>query len=167
MSDIGHNQTDRKSLIREIKGDIDAIEADIAVLMLSRKKAKGRIKSDLGWKVADWNAMMRVVDLEEDARDELFNVMREGFQALEVGGQASFLDVIDPKAVAKAERPKKEKRGKGKIEVVSQTGLEVVETELSSAEEIASHILGDDHQPEPEQTDIEDFVESEEPLDAA
>jgi hypothetical protein len=91
----GHNSKARRDVIRDIKTKLDDIDSRIAELQEERKRQKGRIKSDLGWKVADWNVMARFADLEDDPRDVLFDTLREGFAALGVGGQASFLDALD------------------------------------------------------------------------
>lgn len=135
----------RKALIRDIKNEIDTINADIAVLMEQRKKAKGRIKAELGWKAADWNAMCRAADLEEDARVEMLTVMKEGFHALEVGGMINFMDIIDP---APTDKPKRGRKAKSTIpepepgtyrdELAKQEA-----SEKTQAEQIAEHVLDD------------------------
>ena len=91
----GHNSAARKHTIRDIKTKLDDVNSRIAELMEERKRVKGRIKSELGWKVAGWNVMTRFADLEDEPRDVLFDTLREGFDALGVGGQASFLDALE------------------------------------------------------------------------
>lgn len=94
----GHNSASRKATIREIKAKLDEVNSRIAELQEERKRVKGRIKSDLGWKVADWNVMTRFADLEDEPRDVLFDTLREGFEALNVGGQHNFLDALEDAA---------------------------------------------------------------------
>ena len=117
--------------------------------MEERKKAKGRIKAELGFKVADWNVLMRMADLEEDSRDELFGVLRAGFAALEIGGQASFLDAIAPEPA-----PEPKKKSKRKTKTIAE---EIAETVIQHGidDEVISEV------------DVEEYVESEEPLEAA
>jgi hypothetical protein len=56
------------------------------------------IKGDLGFKMADFNAIYRVSKLEVDDRDKLIDTLREGFEALGIGEQASFLGALDEAA---------------------------------------------------------------------
>jgi hypothetical protein len=93
----GHNSKARAGVIRKIMGDLDSVDSRIAELQEERKGIKGRIKADLGMKVADFNVLRRFYQLEDDPRDMLFDVLREGFKALSIGSQSSFLEAIDPK----------------------------------------------------------------------
>ena len=93
----GHNSKARAGVIRDIIDARRKIEGEIAELMAVRKKNQGRIKSDLGMKVADFNALYRIAELETEDRDQFLDTLREGFEALGIGGQSSFLDAIDPK----------------------------------------------------------------------
>lgn len=85
----------RQHIIREIKRDLYMVNADIAALQERRKKIKGRIKSDLGEKVSDFNMMIRLLDLEGDERDRAMDLIREGFKALGLGEQGSLLNGFD------------------------------------------------------------------------
>lgn len=162
MTEIGDNSKPaRAEIIRSIKAELDEIDGEKALLSLRAKKAKGRIKAELGEKVADFNVLLRFADLEDDPRSELSRLLREGLQALGVGETMNFLDVIDP---VPAPKPKKGKKTKAEeiAEAVLGDAGDFVDSDGNIQIEAA-----DDHQPDPTQTDIEDFVESEEPLGAA
>lgn len=58
------------------------------------------IKGDLGFKLSDWNTLYRFYSLEDDDRAALLDTIREGFAALGVGEQGSFLDAMDPQPAA-------------------------------------------------------------------
>lgn len=92
---IGHNSDAQNEIIRSICIELDAVNAEIALLQEQRTKIKGRIKSELNWKVADFNAMKRLADLGEDARTKMLATIRAGFLALDIGMQSSFLDALD------------------------------------------------------------------------
>lgn len=93
----GHNSKEQMaSLVRAINNDLNEVQSRIAVLMEERKKIKGRIKAELGWKVADFNAMKRLADLEQEDRDQMLDTIRIGFDALSIGMQHGFLDVLAP-----------------------------------------------------------------------
>ena len=101
----GHNSAARPAVIRQIIADRRKIDGEIAELMTARKKIQGRIKSDLGMKVSDFNSLYRIASLEDEARDEFLDTLREGFAALGIGQQASFLDAIAP-VVQMPDRPR-------------------------------------------------------------
>jgi hypothetical protein len=151
MTEIGDNSKPaRAEIIRSIKAELDEIEIAKAALSLRAKKAKGRIKAELGEKVADFNVLIRFVDLEEDPRSELNRLLREGFAALGVGQQMNFMDAIDPQPVANEAIP--EKPAKVKKTKKAKTIAEEI------AEAVIEHGLEDEVIT---QTDIEEFVESE------
>ena len=56
------------------------------------------IKGDLGFKMADFNAIYRVSKLQIEDRDKLIDTLREGFLALGIGEQGSFLGALDTAA---------------------------------------------------------------------
>ena len=96
----GHNSAaraeERASIIRDIINVRRDVEGRIAELMQERKKNQGRIKSDLGMKVADFNALYRIAELEDEDRDQFLDTLREGFPALGIGKQGSLFPVLDP-----------------------------------------------------------------------
>lgn len=102
----GHNSAARAETIRSIINTRREIEGRIAELMAERKKNQGRIKSDLGMKVADFNALYRIAELEHEDRDTFLDTLREGFAALGIGQQGNFLDFLDPKPAANGALPK-------------------------------------------------------------
>ena len=66
--------------LAEKERQVQAINAEI-----NDYKAK-TIKGSLGFKIADWNAIYRVSQLEIQDRDTLLETIREGFAALHIGG---------------------------------------------------------------------------------
>ena len=80
---------DRESEIRSIREDINEYKSKY-------------VKGDLGFKLSDFNAIMRVAKLERDDRDTFIDTLREGFEALGIGG------VVDWVAAAEAEQPRQE-----------------------------------------------------------
>lgn len=81
-----------RSAIREIT-ELEAARKTIGEQISEIKQA--RIKGDLGMKIGDFNAALRLYQLEAEARDGFFDTLRETFSALGVGEQASFLDALD------------------------------------------------------------------------
>lgn len=91
----GHNAADRHRIIREVIADLDRIDGEIAELQAERTKIKNqRIKGDLGVKLTDFAVLRRFHGLEDDERTRLFDTLREGFKALNIGDQGSFLQVL-------------------------------------------------------------------------
>lgn len=91
----GHNAEARRRIIRDVMFELDEIEGEIAELQEKRKKIKNtRIKGDLNMKLSDFAVLRRFRSLEEDDRAKLFDTLREGFKALGIGAQASFLEAI-------------------------------------------------------------------------
>ena len=74
-------------------------EAEIKTLREDIAEYKQKhIKGDLGFKMADFNAIYRISKLEVDDRDKLIDTLREGFGALGLGEQSSFLGALDEAA---------------------------------------------------------------------
>jgi len=76
--------------INERHADLKAIREEVAAYKATH------IKGDLGMKISDFNALLRVYQLEGEDRDEFLDTLREGFAALGIGGQMDW--------VAEAER---------------------------------------------------------------
>ena len=91
-----HNSAARAETLRKAIKELDRIEGDIAVLRDEAKELKNTlIKGDLGMKLIDFAVFRRIYQLEGDARDELADVIREGFLALGIGEQSSFLTALE------------------------------------------------------------------------
>jgi hypothetical protein len=89
----------RASIIRDACRWIADHEADVKALREEIAEYKQKhIKGDLGFKMADFNAIYRVSKLEVEDRDKLIDTLREGFRALGIGEQASFLGALDAAA---------------------------------------------------------------------
>ena len=72
--------------IAEHRAEVNALNAEINEYMLKT------IKGDLGFKVADFNAIYRVAQLEVEDRDQLLDTVREGFAALGIGQVVDWVD---------------------------------------------------------------------------
>lgn len=128
----GHNSAARASTIRDIIDQRRKIEGQIAELMVVRKKNQGRIKSDLGMKVADFNALYRIAELETEDRDQFIDTLREGFAALGIGQQSSFLSAM---GMADQPAPEPEKPAKApKLTVHDAYGAGAQSFRLGEAE---------------------------------
>ena len=89
----------RAGLIRAACEWLAAEEATVKALREGINEYKMRyIKGDLGFKMADFNAIYRVSKLKVEDRDKLIDTLREGFEALGIGEQGSFLGALDKAA---------------------------------------------------------------------
>lgn len=94
-----HNMAARKQIIRSVCKEIVNLEKKIAELNAEKSSLlQKKIKGDLGMKIADFNVTLRVYRLEGEDRNDLFDTMRETFDALGVGGQLNFLDSMRAEA---------------------------------------------------------------------
>jgi hypothetical protein len=81
------NSAARAELIRKAVEELTEKEREVQALNAEIRKYKQKhIKGDLGFKIADWNAIYRVSQLEIEDRDTLLETIREGFAALNIGG---------------------------------------------------------------------------------
>jgi hypothetical protein len=68
-------------------------EAELKMLNFEIREYRIKhIKGDLGFKIADWNAIYRVSQLEVEDRDALVDTLREGFAALGIGQIVDWVD---------------------------------------------------------------------------
>jgi hypothetical protein len=80
------NSKARADTIRMAVREQARMEAEIKALNADLREFKTtHIKGDLGMKIADWNAVYRVSQLEVEDRDVLLDTLREGFAALGIG----------------------------------------------------------------------------------
>jgi len=87
-----HNVAARGDIIKRCCSEIAGLEAERKTIGDQIRAIKQKqIKGDLGMKIADFNAALRLHSLEDEARDEFFDTLRETFQALGVGQQLNFL----------------------------------------------------------------------------
>lgn len=92
----GHNAKARAEIIRRACRDVTDLEEKIKTLGSEIRSIKqSRIKGDLGMKIADFNAALRLYRLEGDDRHRFFDTLRETFRALGVGDQLNFMDIMD------------------------------------------------------------------------
>ena len=97
------NTGERADIIRSAIRYIEDRESEIKAIRedINEYKAK-HVKGDLGFKLSDFNAIMRVAKLEGDDRDEFLDTLREGFAAIGVGQS------VDWVAAAEAQQPRQE-----------------------------------------------------------
>ena len=87
------NSAARAELIREAVQWLAEREAKLKAANAEIREYKQKhIKGDLGFKLADWNAVYRVSQLESDDRDALLDTVREGFRALGIGQVVDWVD---------------------------------------------------------------------------
>jgi hypothetical protein len=89
-----------------MEAEVKALNADI------REFKSTHIKGDLGFKIADWNAIYRVSQLEIEDRDVLLDTLREGFQALGIGGSLDWVAAAEGAPQPAAPAPPRRRRGK-------------------------------------------------------
>jgi hypothetical protein len=87
------NSAARADLIRDAVRWIAEREAEAKALNAEIREYKQKhVKGDLGFKIADFNAVYRVSQLEVEDRDALLETVREGFAALGIGGSVDWVD---------------------------------------------------------------------------
>lgn len=102
------NSAARRTTIREAVEWIAAKERERKKIGAEINEYKQKhIKGDLGFKLADFNAVYRVSQLEVEDRDQLLDTLREGFAALEINQS------LDWVAAAEAEPAPRKRRANG------------------------------------------------------
>lgn len=87
------NSTLRAEMIREAVRWLAEREAEAKAINAEIREYKQKhIKGDLGFKIADFNAIYRVSQLEVEDRDLLLDCVREGFRALGIGQIVDWVD---------------------------------------------------------------------------
>ncbi len=109
------NSAARADVIRAAVRFIADMNAEIKALREELNEYKQKhIKGDLGFKLADFNAIYRVSQLEVEDRDKLLDTIKEGFAALGIGQSVDWVaaavatpppsagngKVVDPNPVA-------------------------------------------------------------------
>jgi hypothetical protein len=75
--------------LAEHRAEVKALNAEINEFMVKT------VKGDLGFKIADFNAVYRVSQLEVEDRDLLLDCVREGFGALGIGGSVDWVQAAE------------------------------------------------------------------------
>lgn len=109
----GHNAGARKDRINYVVGrlaDLEGKRKSIGEEIRSLKQTV--IKGELGFKIGDFNAAYRLYSLEDEARSQFLDTVRESFAALGIGDQMNWLDATKapqsaPTEVKKRGRPPK------------------------------------------------------------
>lgn len=81
--------SNRADLIRSSVAEIVRLGEEKAALNEQIAEIKGRVKGELGMKMADFSIALRIYRLEHDDRDQTLDTIRECFEALGVGTQGS------------------------------------------------------------------------------
>jgi hypothetical protein len=99
---IGHNSgtvhdaKERAALIQDACRRITNLTEERAGLSQDISDIKNEIvKGKLGMKISDFNAALRLYNLEGDARDDMLSTVQECFDALGVGGQLDWVQVAE------------------------------------------------------------------------
>ena len=94
----GHNSAARAETIRDVCRELAALDTQSTEINAARSKLlQTRVKGDLGMSIANFKAAYRLHGLEDDARDEYIDAIRETFAALGVGEQSDWLAQGFPK----------------------------------------------------------------------
>lgn len=102
------NSAARRTTIREAVEWIASKERERKKIGAEINEYKQKhIKGDLGFKLADFNAVYRVSQLEAEDRDALLDTLREGFAALDIN------QTLDWVAAVEAEPKKRRTNGSG------------------------------------------------------
>ncbi len=111
---IGDNSKARAATIVDVCRQVSQLESKRKVIGEEIRKIKNKqIKGDLGMKVVDFNVAYRLYQLEDEARDQLLDTVRETFKALGVGEQLDWLKASERvAAVVPSEEEKKAERKK-------------------------------------------------------
>jgi hypothetical protein len=90
------NSAARAETIRNAVQQLAQYDAQVKRLRgeINEFKAK-TIKGELGFKLADWNAVYRVSQLEIEDRDTLLETIREGFAALHIGSVVDWVAALE------------------------------------------------------------------------
>lgn len=92
---VQHNAKARRGIIKKAMKQITDLEAQRKEIGESIRAVKQKlIKGDLGMKIGDFNAALRLYQLEGDDRDQFFDTLKETFEALGAGGQLDFVDAL-------------------------------------------------------------------------
>jgi hypothetical protein len=114
------NSAARAVLIRESVGHIAKLEAEAKAINAAIRKYKAEVvRGNLGFKIADWNAVFRVSQLEAEDRDELLDTLCESFEALGIGQVVDWVAAAErtPRADANgAAAPNAEARAAGRLD---------------------------------------------------
>lgn len=81
-----HNVAEIKQTIKEVAAEVISLKAEKAEIQAQITEAKGRLKGK-GIKMADFNAALRLYELDIEDRNESIDNLRLVFEALEIGGQ--------------------------------------------------------------------------------
>jgi hypothetical protein len=99
------NSAARADTIRAAIRFISDKSAEIKALREELSEYKQtHIKGDLGMKLADWAVVYRVSQLAAEDRGQLFDTLREGFRALNIGGTVDWVSAAREADERKAAR---------------------------------------------------------------
>ena len=98
------NSASRAGIIKKTIRRIANLEAERKAVGAQITEIKQTvIKGDLGMKISDFNAALRLYGLEDEDRATYLDTLRETFEALGIGGQLSMFgtepDVVDEQDV--------------------------------------------------------------------
>lgn len=81
-----HNAAEIKKTVREVAGVVINLKAERGEIQAQITEAKARLKA-FGIKMVDFNAALRLYELEAEDRNESIDNIKIMFEALEIGGQ--------------------------------------------------------------------------------
>lgn len=82
----GHNVAKTKEIIKSAAMRVINLKAERKSISADINEVKSEVKA-LGFKLTDFNAALRIYELEENERNETIDGLRVMFEALGIGGQ--------------------------------------------------------------------------------
>lgn len=90
------NSKARQGVIRSVFRELRSLDKKIETVQAERRELlQTKVKGDLDMKIADFNLGYRLYKLEEDARDEMVDTLKEMFKALGKGDQLDFVTAFE------------------------------------------------------------------------
>lgn len=90
-----HNSKDVKRTIKEAADKIIRLKAERSEVQAQITKVRAEVKS-LGIKAVDFNAALRLYELDHEDRNESIDNIRIAFDALGIGGQGNMFPETEP-----------------------------------------------------------------------
>jgi len=91
----GHNTKARAAAIRKAIREITKLEKERSAISEQIASVKETmVRGDLGMKISDFNAALRVYRLEGEDRAQFLDTLKETFDALGEGDQLDFIDTL-------------------------------------------------------------------------
>ena len=101
---VKHNVEHRRELIAKAHKGLLSLEAEIAELNAQRQEIRKQLKADVGIGLGRFDAIRKLIALEENELDKAKDDLKEAFEALAPGQTLDWVAFARPKAKP-AEQP--------------------------------------------------------------